>query len=200
MTIAIYLAVWVELHWVNAVIGRTGRTRVGDGCEVTAMGDGGRVRAQGATRSTGSCPPIAPQAINGWPLPQRLVHLIATGRWRFPPPVLPAAFQGRAPAITLYGPDALLHENACWRRGAALFLGARGGGYRPGAIDPGSSLLIGDAGRARDRPLALDYRPVVRGQAGEPPVAIACWPPGLGAVRWVWLAPDVSTLAAWLGL
>jgi hypothetical protein len=100
--------------------------------------------------------------IEGQPLPEEMVAAIARGEWKFPrDDSMMARIFTEAPtsAARLYSVDLMVTENAAWRASPPEQQQLYGGpgsqaeGYL--AVDPQSSLLIGDLGY--DMPVALDY-------------------------------------------
>jgi hypothetical protein len=101
-------------------------------------------------------------AIEGHPLPEEIVSAITRGEWKFPrdDSVMARIFtEVPTSAARLYSVDLMVTENAAWRASPPEQQKLYGGpgsqteGYL--AIDPQSSLLVGDLGY--DMPVALDY-------------------------------------------
>jgi hypothetical protein len=138
------------------------------------------------------------KAINELPLPQDLLELIRTGRWRMPADtsLFDALFPERHSTASLYSLDGIRRESTGWRKGTRrMFLGTPDTENPPGDIDPEKSILVGDLGLGSDQPIALDYR------TDPPRVLTLRWshPPD-EKNRWTVVAPDILRFAHRIGL
>jgi len=150
-------------------------------------------------------PPLAePVTVNGLQLPQRLLELIAAGRWRCPSDVgsLRALTGLHDAADFLFmdvpsirrNTDALIAEIA---RGDATLFGLTSsrqlaGPDVPGILDVDRAVLI--AATYGDGMLCLDYRE----HPERPEVVVSVW--SAGPTRWRALAADIAAFASLLGL
>jgi len=136
--------------------------------------------------------------INGLPLPQGLLDLIATGRWRCPDnqSKVNRVFPDRG-ELKLYSLDYMPFENKWWvDETDPMFIGASDNAQSPGDINPRQSVLIGDLGIGYDQPIALDYRVSL----DEPHIVTLQWSAYGKENRWVEIAANIDQLAEILGL
>lgn len=136
--------------------------------------------------------------INGLPIPEYLLVLINTERWKCPEDLsrVDELFPDRA-ELNLYSLEYMEIENKAWLDNInPMFIAEPDILNPPGNIDSHQSLLIGDLGLGYDQPLALDYR---RSQEA-PCVVTLMWRDNGRANRWIEIAPNVRSFAEMLGL
>ncbi len=153
--------------------------------------------------------------VNGLPLPNDLLALIAMGRWKRPADqsgidrLFPdhGGFCPYSPAAMQFESEAYPPEAAVRRLGLTMWLGKPDPDNPPGDLDPKQAVLIADLGLGCDSPIALDYRVSIE----RPRVLYLRWPPNPHGIkpeeenhwrqanRWVEVAPDIMAFAELAG-